>query len=118
MTLHPKMTPSESDAELNRRVAAATAHPKAPVVDHFTGKKVCHKFFTFVQTERPNPLNPHEIQIGSQAVNVRCIGGVCALWDDENKRCLDVSATLAQIETAKTLEIMDGLMRMSQEGGK
>lgn len=106
----------ESMREIARRVRAATEGPKLPVVDHWTKKKICHRFFNFVQTDVVNPLKPNEVGVQSNLVNVGCLGAGCSLWDDENKRCLDVSEKIATMEMAKSMDLLDGLLRMMEEG--
>ena len=50
---------------------------------------------------------------------VPCIGNKCALWNDEQLECLDVTKRKADARVPELLEQIDGFMRLhsSESGG-
>ena len=105
-----------ADTHVARRMAEFNVKPAA-VVDHFTGKKICHRMYTPVQFMSPNKLDPKAADLNTQISNIACLGKACALFNDEAKECHDVSNARGTAKLAAVLEMIDGHNRLSESQG-
>jgi hypothetical protein len=104
---------------LERVQAIAQRGAKPKPVDVFTGKKICHRFFTPVWFMQTNQLKPQEADLKTLVGNSMCLGEKCSLWDAERLQCLDVSKAQADARVPDLLEQIDGFLRIhsSESGG-
>ena len=116
-TTKPKaVTTPSADAHVARRMAEFSPKPAA-VVDHFTGKKLCHRMFIPVDYFTPSKLDPKSADLITQVANINCYGVACALFNNEAKECLDVTQAKGTAKLAATLEAIDGHNRLSESQG-
>lgn len=100
-------------AEVSKRLAEFTPKPAA-VVDHFTGKKICHRMFIPVNYFTPGKLDPRSADLNTQIANIACYGANCAMFNNEAKECMDVTNARGTSKLAATLEMIDGHNRLSE----
>ncbi len=107
--------PKTQESSLQDRVRKVTDGIVVAAVDHFTGKKTCHRFMIPADYITPDPLDPRAAKLNLQLGHVPCIGAKCALWNAEALECFDVTEKRAAKSTADILDLIDGHARMIHE---